>query len=95
MLMQGAISESEMYRLPARRFFVYLKHACRIQGEDYLNLLAIATNPHLFDKQGKSMPQQKLFREYEMVAKGTSSVKQAGLRAAGLQAFKKAKAKKK
>lgn len=96
--MRGSISEQEMWKLPFRRFCVYLRNACRVQAENYLNLLAIATNPHLFDARGKPNNQERLFREYELIAKGLNpeqhrQLKMEFLKEVALARLRKAKEK--
>ena len=60
-----------------------------------MNLLAIATNPHLYDKDGKGKMQEALFKRYEMQTKGDSPERQGRLRAQALKDMIKAKRKKK
>jgi len=93
MLMRGAVGEREMWAMPFRRFMVYLKHAVRIEGEEYLNLLTIATNPHVTDKDGNTKEQRKLFDYYRMIGEGLNPATQQQLKSDFFKAAAGAKRK--
>lgn len=50
----------------ASRFYLFLDHALRIEAEDRISDLIVASYPHM-----KKQAQSKLMRKYRQVANGT------------------------